>query len=223
MKRSHNNLIEGSTDELHEIYHKLQSKIEDKIKRFKSIWKNGSDEELFIELSFCILTPQSKATEAWKAICKLVESTDLFNGSSANISKELNKVRFKNNKAKYLLAAREKFSGSEGFITRELLNNAGDIIKKRRWLAEKVIGIGYKYASHFLRNIGFVEDLAILDRHILKNMKYYGLIPEIPKSITPRNYIDLENKMKNFSSQIGIPLEYLDFIFWYNETGTIFK
>ena len=29
--------------------------------------------------------------------------------------------------------------------------------------------MSYKEASHFLRNIGFGENIAILDRHILKN------------------------------------------------------
>jgi len=223
LNKSHNNLVEEITEELFEIHNKIEFLVENKIKGFKSIWLDGSDVELFIELSFCILTPQSKAIEAWKAICNLVESKDLFKGNSNRISKELNRVRFKNNKAKYLLNARVMFSGPQGFLIRELLNNAGDIFEKRKWLAENVIGIGYKEASHFLRNIGFVEDLAILDRHILKNMKHFGLIPEIPKSITPRIYIDLENKMKEFSSQINIPLGYLDFIFWYKETGVIFK
>jgi thermostable 8-oxoguanine DNA glycosylase len=41
-------------------------------------------------------------------------------------------------------------------------------------------GHGYKEAGHFLRNIGFDQDLAILDRHILKNLKKLGVIDSVP-------------------------------------------
>jgi thermostable 8-oxoguanine DNA glycosylase len=43
-----------------------------------------------------------------------------------------------------------------------------------------VKGIGYKEAGHFLGNIGFNQDLAILDRHILKNLKKLGVINAVP-------------------------------------------
>jgi len=43
-----------------------------------------------------------------------------------------------------------------------------------------VKGIGYKEAGHFSRNIGFTQDLAILDRHILKNLKKLGGIDGVP-------------------------------------------
>ncbi len=218
-----NNQYEGNFNELFEIHKKIRLRIVDTIAKFKSIWQNGSDEELFIELSFCVLTPQSKALEAWKAISNLKASGDLFRANNMDLSKQLNRVRFKNNKAKYLVAAREMFSGVNGLNTRELLDKAGDVFEKREWLVENVKGIGYKEASHFLRNIGFVEDVTILDRHILKNMKHYCLIPEIPKSISPAIYIKFENKFKEFATQINIPIEQLDFVFWYKETGTIFK
>ena len=215
--------FEGSINELYDIHKKISLQVSDAIKIFKSIWRDGSDEDLFIELSFCILTPQSKALEAWKAICKMKDSGDLFRGKSEEISIELNRVRFKNNKARYLVSARDMFSGPNGFIVRDILNSAGDIFEKRKWLVENVKGIGYKEASHFLRNIGFVEDIAILDRHILRNMERLGLIPEIPKSITPGIYFKLESKFKEFAGEINIPIQDLDFIFWYRETGTIFK
>jgi len=80
-----------------------------------------------------------------------------------------------------------------------------------------------KEASHFLRNIGLGKDLAILDRHILKNLKEYGVINEIPKSITKKVYIAIEDKMREFSKRINIPMDELDLLFWSKETGIIFK
>lgn len=41
--------------------------------------------------------------------------------------------------------------------------------------------MSYKEASHFLRNVGFGEDVAILDRHILRNLERLAVIDEIPK------------------------------------------
>ena len=66
----------------------------------------------------------------------------------------------------------------------------------RDWLVNEVKGYGFKEASHFLRNIGLGEDLAILDRHILKNLARVGVIDEVPSSMTEKNYKEIEEKMK---------------------------
>ena len=210
-------------DELNNIHHKIKPEVDKQISSFKNIWSNGSDVDLFTELAFCLLTPQAKALEAWAAICKLVDSGDLFTADAVTLSKTLNRVRFKNNKAVNLIAGREMFTDENGFRTREILNRSGNTIERRKWLAENVRGMGYKEASHYLRNIGFVEDVAILDRHILKNMVVYGIIPEVPKSINPKTYLELEKNMKHFASGTNIPLAYLDYIFWFKDTKIIFK
>jgi N-glycosylase/DNA lyase len=98
-----------------------------------------------------------------------------------------------------------------------------NILKTRTWLVENVKGIGYKEASHFLRNIGFGKDLAILDIHILKNLKKYGVTKDIPKTLTKIKYFEIENKLKIFSEKIRIPMSHLDLLFWSLETGKIFK
>lgn len=88
---------------------------------------------------------------------------------------------------------------------------------------KNVKGMGYKEASHFLRNIGFADDLAILDRHILKNLKIFGIIEEIPKSLSKKKYLEIEEKMRNLANEVNIPLSHLDLLFWSKETGEIFK
>ena len=65
--------------------------------------------------------------------------------------------------------------------------------------------------------------MAILDVHILRNLKRYGIIKKIPASISRKKYVDIENKMREFSKKIKIPLEELDLLFWSRETGIIFK
>ena len=97
------------------------------------------------------------------------------------------------------------------------------MLKTRDILVKDIKGMGYKEASHFLRNIGFGQDIAILDRHILRSLKRYGVIDDIPKSLTGRRYFEIEGKMREFSKRLGLGLVYLDFIFWYMGTGEVFK
>ncbi len=93
----------------------------------------------------------------------------------------------------------------------------------RRPNTENVNGLGYKEASHFLRNVGLGEEFAILDRHILRNLKDFGVLPEIPISLTKKRYLEIEEKVRRFSREIGIPMGELDLLLWSKETGWIFK
>ena len=102
--------------------------------------------------------------------------------------------------------------------------DVNDIFATRDWLVQNIKGFGYKEASHFLRNIGLGRNIAILDRHILKNLKRYGVITKIPASVGSRKvYMDIEDKMRRFSNQVNIPLDALDLLFWSFQTGFIFK
>ncbi len=104
-----------------------------------------------------------------------------------------------------------------------MLKKFGDAKRAREWLVENVKGYGYKEASHFLRNIGLGADLAILDRHILKNLKSAGVIRQIPKSLNRKNYLDVEERMRKFARKVRIPLDHLDLVLWYKEAGEVFK
>jgi N-glycosylase/DNA lyase len=106
---------------------------------------------------------------------------------------------------------------------REVLIGCRESMEKREWLYRNIKGIGYKEASHFLRNIGLGGDIAILDRHILKNMRCLGLIGAIPKALTPARYRAIEDLLRGYSKAEGIPLDHLDFVLWYRNTGDIFK
>jgi N-glycosylase/DNA lyase len=209
--------------EIIKIYGSIKSDIEKQIANFKAIWKRGNNEELFTELAFCILTPQSKARSGWQAICNLKDKNLLLCGKYSDVNKELNIVRFKNKKAEYLIEAREKFASNSKSGLKEMLNKFGTIYEKRDWLVSEVKGYGYKEASHFLRNIGLGEEIAILDRHILKNLKLFDVIEKIPESITKKKYFEIEDQLKAFANEIKIPVDHLDFVLWYKEAGEVFK
>lgn len=209
--------------EIKKIYAEIKPAIESRLDEFDRIWKYADDRELFIELAFCLMTPQSGARVCWKAINLLLEKNLLFSGDYDDIREALKIVRFRNNKAGYLMEAREKYAGTGKETLRYYLKELDTVISKRDWLVKNVKGIGYKEASHFLRNIGLGNELAILDRHILKNMKHLNIIDAIPKTISPNTYKELENKLIKFSKKIRIPADHLDFLLWYKETGDIFK
>ena len=208
--------------EIIDTYHQIKKDIHNRVFEFKSVWNEADEKRLFQELVFCLFTPQSKAVNAWETVIKLTENNKLFEANASSISNDLNLVRFKNNKASYLVKAREMFFNNSKGI-RETLLEFTSVLEKRKWLNRNIKGYGLKESSHFLRNIGFVEDIAILDRHILRNLKRFNVISEIPKSIPEKKYFQIENQMKKFSNEISIPLGHLDFIFWFNETHTIFK
>ena len=181
------------------------------------------DEDIFRELVFCILTPSSRARSAEKAVKNLLQKDLLFNGTVSQIAGELNIVRFRNNKAKYIDLAKKLFTVGGKIILKEKISAFESVYDKREWLVPNVKGIGYKEASHFLRNIGFGGEIAILDRHILKNLHACSLIDEIPGSLSRNKYLYIEKQMVGFSKRLEIPLGHLDFVLWYKETGDIFK
>jgi len=203
-------------------YNKKKNEIKHRLKEFKDVYKK-KDIDIFAELCFCILTPQSKAIYCDKAIRELKKESLLIKGSRKRIGNKLRGLaRFHNNKASYIVDARKKFKNNNKINIKRKLEEK-DIFATREWLVKNIKGLGYKEASHFLRNIGMGHDVAILDVHILRNLKKLGIVKKLPLSISKNNYIDIENRMRNLSRKISIPLGELDLLFWSAETGFVFK
>lgn len=211
-----------SSDELFSKYTVKKIEIRKRLENFKKVGEEHN-ERIFAEMAFCLCTPQSRATNCWKAVESLTKNNLLFTGSNVQIKPFLNAVRFNENKSKYIVQAREMFSQNGNISIKEKLSSLGEPEKIREWLFENVNGMGLKESSHFLRNIGLGDSFAILDSHILKNLHRHGVIEEIPKSMTKKKYLEIEQKMKEFSEKIGIPLDELDLLWWSEETGMIFK
>ncbi len=209
--------------ELHQEYYDIKKDIEKRLVEFSLIWEKGSDEDIFYELMFCLMTPQSKAELCWSAVLRVRERDILKVKKSEEILEDMVGVRFKFKKSEYILEARDRFCKNGSFHIREMISESGDVHKIRERLVRDIKGIGLKEAGHFLRNIGFGRDITILDRHILKNLKRYSVIEDIPASLTPLKYLEIEKKMIRFSKKVGIPPDHLDILFWYREAGKIFK
>jgi N-glycosylase/DNA lyase len=204
-------------------YNSIKRDIELRIDDFSSIWEKGSDEDIFYELMFCLMTPQSKAELCWASVKRVREKDITRIRKSEEILEDMAGVRFKYKKSEYIFEARDKFFLKGNFSIKEPIKNFDDVFGVREWLVKDIKGIGYKEAGHFLRNIGFGKKISILDRHILKNLKNYGVINLIPSSMTKIKYLEIEKKMSRFAEKIDIPLDHLDLLFWYREAGKIFK
>ncbi len=175
--------------------------------------------DYFYELIYCLLTPQSSAMNAEKVVDILKERK--FHIRDINLESILRKkdcyIRFHKTKSKHILKMKKQFT--------EILNElkkwkSGEEL--RLWLVNNVKGLGWKESSHFLRNIGY-QNLAILDRHILRNLQRLGVVTNLPKTLNAKKYLQIEKKFKKFSKRIGISMDELDLLFWSMETGKIIK
>ncbi|MCL2389126.1 MAG: N-glycosylase/DNA lyase [Elusimicrobia bacterium] len=209
--------------DLRNLWNVTKTDIEKRVKHFENIWKTACDEEIFAELSFCLFTPQSKAVSCWKAVNLVTDKGLLLNGKAAEIAGIINFVRFRNNKAKYLVEARKLFTENGKIKIKNKLKSFKNPQETREWIVKNIKGIGYKEAGHFLRNTGLGLELAILDRHILKNLIVLGVIKEMPKSLTKAIYLDIEAKMQNFCNKVKVPMAHMDLLLWARQAGGIFK
>ena len=210
--------------EVQKIYENIKSRIEERLEEYRKIWRDGDNKDIFCELDYCILTPQSKARNAWKAISELRDNNLLFTGSEEEILPFLNIVRFNRTKAKNLYILRKQMTDENGkFITKDFFSTFNSAFEMREWIVKNIRGMSYKEASHFLRNIGFGQELAFLDRHILKNLAALDVIKEVPNTVTPKLYKEIEEKLKEYCKEIDIPMENIDLLLWYLEAKDIFK
>jgi N-glycosylase/DNA lyase len=151
----------------------------------------------------------------------LYESGLLTDGTEAQTAEILRGcgVRFHNNKARYIVQNRDGFYPH----TKKRLAEMLDLGDPQIAMHSRVAGWGMKEAAHFMRNIGFGHIACILDRHILRQLVLCGVISEIPRALPVPLYREIDAKMKHLAHEIPIPLAALDLVFWFKETGEIFK
>ncbi len=179
--------------------------------------KNASNEKLFQELCFCILTANFSAERAMFIQKKLANGFLALPQEQLTIKLRELGHRFPDARANYIVRARKYskmlkpriFSFPSGRLARE-------------WLVKNVAGIGYKEASHFLRNIGF-EDVAIIDFHIIDLLFAHGLVADRIRSLGKKRYLEIEKLLTGIAKRAGMNLAELDLYLWYLETGKVLK
>ncbi|MEX2115675.1 MAG: DNA lyase [Bacteroidota bacterium] len=210
------NRRDGSFNDLRSLYEIRKPLIQARLCEFSSVPPSG----YFYELVYCLLTPQSSAEHADQVVQSLrsVQFEERGVDPEPLLRNPSHYIRFHKTKSRHLLKAREGFPGIA-----QAISNVSKPEDLREWLVRNVVGFGYKEATHFLRNIGKNGGLAILDRHILRNLKRLKVIREIPDSLSKKKYLAIEKQFTRFSGRIGIPLDELDLLFWSMETGEIRK
>lgn len=190
------------------------------IRRRLQDYREIREHRYFYELLYCLMTPQSSAVNAAKAQ-KEFELID-FQFTECDPEPLLYQkdyyIRFHKSKARWIREMKSNYTAIQAVTV-----SSRTAVEKREWFVQNVRGLSYKEATHFLRNIGKNEGLVILDRHILKNLLYYRVIPAIPKTLTKKVYHSIEKKFQLFADEIGISVDELDLLFWSNEAGEILK
>lgn len=192
----------------------ISFRINNRIKQFKNINKDSND-ELFKEMCFCLLTANYNAEKCIKIQNEIGEY--FLTDSKEELKKKLKNYghRFPNTRSDYIsesLKYKDKLKEIIQFHDNKVI---------REWIVNNVKGLGFKEASHFLRNIGF-DDYAIIDFHILDILASNKLI-EKPKTITKKKYIEIEDLLRKLAKKTGLTLAELDLYLWYIETGKILK
>ena len=134
--------------------------VEARIKEFESL-RTSSRKDLFKELCFCILAANFSAERALRIVDEIGDY--LLKLSEEELAETLRRLghRFPSSRARYIIDARKSLDKLV-----EILKTVDDEFMIREWLVRNVKGVGYKEASHFLRNIGF-KNLSIIDFHII--------------------------------------------------------
>ncbi len=187
----------------------------ERLVEFRSVG-SGSDLDLFKELCFCLLT--ANYTSAGGIRIQKEIGDGFLHLTQEDLAKRLKTLghRFPNARSKYIVAARKHSTN-----LKSTLASMKDQKEMRSYLAENVLGLGYKEASHFLRNIGYL-DVAILDFHIIDVLVSNQVIRR-PKNLSKKNYIAIEKKLQKLADATNLSQGELDFYLWYLETGKILK
>ena len=88
------------------------------------------------------------------------------------------------------------------------------VFRNRRMMADLVPGLGPKQASFLFSCSGYGQEIAVLDRHILKYLQLIGLTEASNMPATWKKYEGLETTFLSYSSEKNIRADALDVAIW---------
>ncbi len=194
-----------------------------RLAEFEAVWENETDERLWEEMVFCFFTGGCSARMGLRSV-EAVRPI-LQTGNHHELADALRgRHRYPNARAGYIVASREFLQEHCGLRLREKLSGFDDDLERRDWLVKekRIKGLGYKEASHYLRNIG-LKGYAILDKHILRSLAELGIIDDPKPPNTRSKYLTIEEKLKNLATLTKIDFDELDLVLWSMKTGEILK
>lgn len=202
-----------------------RKEIRKRLGEFQEVWRKGSDARLWEELAYCIFTAGASARMGLDSV-DAVRSL-LLDGAPEAMTKALKNAgahRFPVARPHYIVVTRDYFRAEFGMKLRQRLRSFADPFERRDWLAQEkqVKGLGYKEASHFLRNIG-VKGHAILDKHVMRCLCEVGVVDAPKPPSTRTKYLAVEQELIRFAREIKVDFDELDLVLWSMKTGEILK
>jgi len=194
-----------------------------RLAEFAEVWENGSDERLWEEMVFCFFTGGCSAKMGLRSVEAIRPLLDA--GSQPEIAEALSGVhRYPNARARYVYMSRSFLKQHCNLELRKKLESFDCPLERRDWLVREkgIKGLGYKEASHFLRNIG-LKGYAILDKHVLKCLAELKIIDEPKPPNTRSKYLRVEDKLRDLSDRTKIDFDEMDLVLWSMKTGQILK
>lgn len=204
-------------------YTKRRTEIKKRLGEFREIGIRGSDEHLWAEMVYCFFTGGCSARMGLNAL-EAVKPI-LMTGDQSQLANALSGVhRYPNARARYVVASREFLREDCNLRLRSKLESFDCRFARRDWLVKEkgIKGLGYKEASHYLRNIGF-RGYAILDKHVLNCLAELKIIDDPKPPNTRSKYLTVEEKLKQLTEMTGVDFDELDLVLWSMKTGVILK
>lgn len=200
-----------------------RAEIQTKLAGFENIWKTETDERLWEEMVFCFFTGGCSARMGLRSI-EAVRPILLTGTHDELMNALVGRHRYPRARSGYIVASRDFLQEHCELKLREKLDGFDDDLARRDWLVreKRIKGLGYKEASHYLRNIG-LKGYAILDKHILRSLAELGIIDDPKPPNTRTRYLTIEQKLKELAEMTGIDFDELDLVLWSMKTGEILK
>lgn len=205
------------------VHRERRPEIRRRLDEFAAIGHSGSDVQLLEEMVFCFFTGGCSAKmgmRALEAVKPILLTADQREFARALVGSH----RYPNARARYVAFSRDQLRDTYGLKLREKLESFECPHERRDWLVrdKSIKGLGYKEASHYLRNIGY-KGYAILDKHILNCLVELQIIDDPKPPNTRTKYLSVEEKLKQICNMTGIDIDELDLVLWSMKTGVILK
>lgn len=211
-------------DQLQQSYAEKRAAIRARLDEFSAIARAADDRLLFEELVYCIFTAGASARMGLNSVERV--RRHLLKGGHTKLELLLvGAHRYPRARSGYIVHTRRYLKRECGLRLSERLASFGDDCEARRDFFARnpgVKGIGYKEASHYLRNIGYCG-YAILDKHILRTLHECEVIDSPLPPTTKKKYLAVEEQMRKFAVELRINFDELDLLLWSNKTGEILK
>ncbi|MEM0156900.1 MAG: N-glycosylase/DNA lyase [Thermoplasmataceae archaeon] len=176
-----------------------------------------SAEDLFGELCFCILAANTSAEMGLRTQLS-IGNYGFIHSPEEKLRDDLKQVkyRFYNLRSSFIVSARP------------IMERLPDIVRNmdpweaREFLVKNVKGIGYKEASHFLRNVGIFR-FAILDKHIIRMLSSAFPDGRETRITSPSRYLEMEKYFLILAESLKLEPGILDLYMWKIATGKLIK